>query len=158
MRDTRRVTHAQPRGDPLEWYPFLATSCRSTSSAHPYLADEAPRETVRAEALFHEAGDLIEYDSDSAVTLLREALAADIFHGPAHNNLGVIFLERGELYEAAHEFEWARKLMPGHPDPRINLALSWGRRPVATTTRRRRTSRCSKSNPSTCRRCRGWRC
>ena len=27
------------------------------------------------------------------------------------------------LYEAAAEFEWARKLMPGHPDPRVNLAL-----------------------------------
>lgn len=34
-----------------------------------------------------------------------------------------LHLKRGELYEAANEFEWARKLMPGHPDPRINLAL-----------------------------------
>src|SRR5690606_15626188 len=30
---------------------------------------------------------------------------------------------KGKLYEAAAEFEWARKLMPGHPDPRMNLAL-----------------------------------
>jgi hypothetical protein len=28
------------------------------------------------------------------------------------------------LYEAAHEFEWAGKLMPGHPDPRHNLAMT----------------------------------
>ena len=35
----------------------------------------------------------------------------------------MLFLEQGKLYEAAHEFEWARKLLPGHPDPRVNLAL-----------------------------------
>src|SRR5690606_33130686 len=59
-----------------------------------------------------------------AEALLREALAADLYHGPAHNNLGVLYLQRGELYEAASEFEWARKLLPGHPDPRVNLALT----------------------------------
>ena len=52
------------------------------------------------------------------------ALSADLFHGPAHNNLGILHLHDGELYEAASEFEWARKLMPGHPDPRVNLALT----------------------------------
>jgi tetratricopeptide (TPR) repeat protein len=56
--------------------------------------------------------------------LLREALAADLFFGPAHNNLGVVFLKQGKRYEAAAEFEWARKLMPGHPDPRVNLAMT----------------------------------
>ena len=34
---------------------------------------------------------------------------------------GVSF--RTTLYEAAGEFEWAKKLMPGHPDPRVNLGL-----------------------------------
>jgi len=33
-------------------------------------------------------------------------------------------LRAGRLFEAASEFEWARKLMPGHPDPRMNLALT----------------------------------
>lgn len=37
---------------------------------------------------------------------------------------GVVCLSRGRLYEAANEFEWAKKLMPGHPDPRMNLALT----------------------------------
>jgi len=65
-------------------------------------------------------------DSDPAraEALLCEALAADLWFGPAHNNLGVAALKRGDLYEAANEFEWARKLMPGHPDPRINLAMT----------------------------------
>lgn len=64
-------------------------------------------------------------DSDHARAeeLLRQALAADLFFGPAHNNLGVLYLSRGQLYEAASEFEWACKLMPGQPDPRVNLAL-----------------------------------
>ena len=36
----------------------------------------------------------------------------------------MLHLEAGRLYEAAEEFEWARKLVPGHPDPRMNLALT----------------------------------
>lgn len=54
----------------------------------------------------------------------REALTADLYHGPAHNNLGVVYLKQNNLYSAASEFEWARKLMPGHPDPRMNLAFT----------------------------------
>lgn len=79
-------------------------------------------------------------------SLLRQALIADLYCGPAHNNLGIVYLSQssvaegcgsdasgdggggtvtgGKLYEAASEFEWARKLMPGHPDPRMNLALT----------------------------------
>jgi Flp pilus assembly protein TadD len=36
----------------------------------------------------------------------------------------VLYLKQGALYSAASEFEWAKKLMPGHPDPRMNLALT----------------------------------
>ncbi|MBK9189388.1 MAG: tetratricopeptide repeat protein [Phycisphaerales bacterium] len=70
-----------------------------------------------------EAADLIATDPPRAEALLRDALNADLYNGPAHNNLGAVFLSQGKLYEAAGEFEWARKLMPGHPDPRLNLAL-----------------------------------
>ena len=35
----------------------------------------------------------------------------------------MLFLKQDKLYEAANEFEWAKKLLPGHPDPRVNLAL-----------------------------------
>ncbi len=101
---------------------LAAGACRNTSGSSPYVADEAPRETVRAESLSREGADLIDSDPERAENLLREALAADLFYGPAHNNLGVIHLDRGELYEAAHE--WARKLMPGHPDSRVNLAMT----------------------------------
>ena len=35
----------------------------------------------------------------------------------------MVYFKQGRLYDAAGEFEWARKLLPGHPDPRMNLAL-----------------------------------
>ena len=101
----------------------LGSACASPEVG-PYQVPEATqRDTTRAEALTREAEDLMEAEPDAAEILLREALTADLFHGPAHNNLGVLFLKGGKLYEAAHEFEWARKLLPGHPDPRVNLAL-----------------------------------
>lgn len=95
------------------------------SSSGPYRpAENARRDTAKAEQLTRAAADLIESDPAEAERLLREALTADLYHGPAHNNLGVLFLNAGQLYEAASEFEWARKLMPGHPDPRLNLGLA----------------------------------
>ena len=101
----------------------LAASC-ATPEVGPYqVPEETARDTTRAEALTREAADLLTIEPEEAEALLREALTADLFHGPAHNNLGVLFLKEGKLYEAAHEFEWARKLLPGHPDPRVNLAL-----------------------------------
>jgi Tfp pilus assembly protein PilF len=104
---------------------FVA-GCSSTPSSRSSYLDGQPahRSPLTAERLTLEAADLRAGEPEQAEQLLRQALAADLYHGPAHNNLGVLHLERGELYEAAHEFEWARKLMPGHPDPRMNLALT----------------------------------
>ena len=99
-------------------------ACRSTSGGPYSPSDAAGRDTVRAQELNARAADVIATDSKEAERLLRETLAADIFFGPGHNNLGVLYLKEGKLYEAASEFEWARKLMPGHPDPRVNLALT----------------------------------
>ena len=104
-----------------------ASSCVSIgdSGSGPYSTQEgARRETAKAERLTKKAAELLSEDPEQAEALLREALTADIFFGPAHNNLGVIHLGRGDLYEAANEFEWSRKLMPGHPDPRFNLAMT----------------------------------
>ena len=86
---------------------------------------ELERNTHLAEQLTRHAADRIDaMDLDAAEDLLRQALSADLFHGPAHNNLGVVFLQQGKLYEAAQEFEWAKKLLPSAPDPRVNLALT----------------------------------
>jgi tetratricopeptide (TPR) repeat protein len=99
-------------------------SCKSSSGDGPYEAStEERRDVARALELNARAADRLQSDPEGAEALLREALTADLFCAPAHNNLGVVFLEQGKLYEAAGEFEWARKLLPGHPDPRVNLAL-----------------------------------
>jgi Tfp pilus assembly protein PilF len=101
----------------------LLAGCASAPTGPYNPPSEATRNTTRAEALNREAADLMSTDAAEAETLLREALTADVFFGPAHNNLGVLFLQRGQHFEAANEFEWARKLMPGHPDPRVNLGI-----------------------------------
>lgn len=63
-------------------------------------------------------------DRAKAEATLREAVNYDLYHGPAHNNLGVLLLKQDHLYDAAEEFEWARKLLPGNPEPRVNLAIA----------------------------------
>ena len=100
-------------------------ACRTTPNTGPYTPQEqAARNPVRAEGLNARAAELMSDDPAKAESLLREALSADLYCGPAHNNLGVLYLEQGKLYEAAGEFEWARKLLPGHPDPRLNMAIT----------------------------------
>jgi tetratricopeptide (TPR) repeat protein len=105
----------------------LGCAGSSGSSTGPYSPQSAAlRDPARASQLTQEALKVIDKDPVRAETLLREALTADLYHGPAHNDLGVLYLKRSPpmLYEAAGEFEWARKLIPGHPDPRVNLALT----------------------------------
>lgn len=97
--------------------------CGSTARS-PYLSDAtANRDTVKAEAFYQQAKAVLTEDPAKAEALLRQSLASDIFHGGAHNNLGVLLLKQDKLYDAAEEFEWARKLLPGHAEPRVNLAL-----------------------------------
>lgn len=94
----------------------------------PHRVENQPRVSARNQQLAAElterATAYMVTDPERALQLLRGAVDADLFHGPAHNNIGVLLLERGQLYEAAEEFDWARRLMPGHPDPRINLGIS----------------------------------
>lgn len=99
--------------------------CGHTSKPSPYAAQvQATRDSLQAQRLTQEAAAVLKKDPARAERLLLEALGADLFHGPAHNNLGVVYLQQGKLYEAAGEFEWARKLMPGSPEPRVNLAAT----------------------------------
>ena len=101
------------------------TACASHKPASPYTAgSEEVRNPAKADQLNQKACDQLDKDPVAAEKLLREALAADLYHGPAHNNLGTLLLRQGKLYEAAGEFEWAKRLLPGHPDPRLNLALT----------------------------------
>jgi Tfp pilus assembly protein PilF len=116
----------------------FATGCVSTDPSRPYSPSvETDRDPAASQRLTQEAVPLMKTKPARAEALLRDALNADLYNGPAHNNLGAIYLSQGKLYEAAGEFEWARKLMPGHPDPRLNLALTLekaGRTDDALTT------------------------
>ncbi|MGD9691161.1 MAG: hypothetical protein AB7K52_15910 [Phycisphaerales bacterium] len=80
----------------------------------PGAPGHAERQVEQAEALAR------------AEDLLRRALTADLYCGPAHNNLGVVYLKQSpaRLYEAASEFAFAQRLMPGASDTRMNLALT----------------------------------
>ena len=99
---------------------LLGTGCGARG---PYAERGAQeRDIHQAEVRYQEA--MRETEPEAMERLLREALGLDLYHGPAHNNLGVLLMQRGNLYDAAEEFEWARKLMPGHPEPRVNLALA----------------------------------
>lgn len=109
----------------IAWSVALLSGCRGSGPYAPQT--ESARNPLEAQRLTLKAADLLEQakpDYDGAEKILREALSADLYHGPAHNDLGVVYLKKGKLYEAAGEFEWSRKLMPGHPDPRMNLALT----------------------------------
>lgn len=110
---------------------LAGASCSSkrtnTQTAGPYTAQhgtDPARDPGLARKLHASASSVMDSDPEKAESLLRQALDADLYHGPSHNNLGILLLARGELYGAASEFEWARKLMPGHPDPRVNLAMT----------------------------------
>ena len=103
---------------------LLSAGCASAPRSPYTTPSEKDRNSLRAQELTQEAADVMDSDPEKAELLLRDALTEDLYHGPAHNNLGVLFLGQDKLYEAANEFEWARKLMPGHPDPRLNLALT----------------------------------
>ena len=108
----------------LGTFVLLLAGCGTPQHRSGTIDRESGRNRHLAAELTQQAADLIRSNPEEAMRLLRRAVEADLFHGPAHNNIGVILLGRGELYEAAEEFDWARRLMPGHPDPRINLGLA----------------------------------
>lgn len=62
-------------------------------------------------------------DVKRATEAFERALSADIEFGPAHNNLGKVYYQQRQWYRAAWEFEYARKLLPRHAEPRNNLGL-----------------------------------
>lgn len=63
-------------------------------------------------------------DVERATGKFLGAVEADATYGPAHNNLGLIHYEAGNLYQAALAFEQAMDLMPQDPSVYYNLALT----------------------------------
>lgn len=103
---------------------LMAQGCASPARGPYEAAESGSRDSLLAQSLTERAAAMMGGRPEEAERLLREALTADLFYGPAHNDLGVLKLDAGDYYAAAAEFEWARKLLPGHPDPRMNLGLT----------------------------------
>ena len=75
---------------------LVLVGCRAAREGPYDPTSESERNTVRAQELNTKAADLISGDPGEAEQLLRQALGADLFFGPAHNNLGVLFLKEGK--------------------------------------------------------------
>jgi Flp pilus assembly protein TadD len=91
-------------------------ACQSTERA-----GVSPEETVRAN-IEKAMAMMRDGRNKHAEELLLQALALDPDAGLAHNNLGVVYLRQGRLYQAAWQFERAAKLT-GRPQPLNNLGL-----------------------------------
>lgn len=61
---------------------------------------------------------------DYAREKLQAAIEADPDYGPAHNNLGLLQLEEGRLYQSVLSFERAMELLPTDPTVYYNLGLA----------------------------------
>lgn len=99
-----RVSNYQTVQPPIGRDTQLAQQCNEDGLA--FVSDE---EFAQAEALF------------------RESLEHDIYNPSAHNNLGLVLLQKKRYYEAAWEFEYAAKLAPYSVQPRANLGLVFER-------------------------------
>ena len=108
----------------LPWCGCNTGSRKAPQSEYETVADAPGRDAAAAEAHHARASRLIDRgDWPAAEAALKEALAADVMYGPAHNNLGKVYFHQGKLYLAAWEFQYAAKLMPNVPEPKNNLGL-----------------------------------
>ena len=126
MSRARAATPATMKHVAFVFVLLACMSCAASSSRMPPPTHAGTGgDSKRAHRLAMEALDVMDTDPGRAEELLHSALKADSYDGPAHNDLGVLCLRQSRLYEAATEFEVARKLMPGSPDPRLNLGLTF---------------------------------
>jgi Tfp pilus assembly protein PilF len=95
-----------------------------TPEDYETVAKDPRRDTEKARLETAAAIRMIEdRQLDDAEKTLRGALVADVFYGPAHNDLGLVYFQQKRLYLAALEFQYAVKLMPNTTEPRNNLGL-----------------------------------
>jgi len=105
-----------------------ACGCRSSQGGlgddYMTVAADPRRDTEAARRHNARAVGLIGDEKlDDAERELKAAMGADLFFGPAHNNLGNVYYRTRRYYLAAWEFQYAAKLMPEAVEPRNNLGL-----------------------------------
>lgn len=108
----------------LLWTSGCASTAGETAGDYRTIRVE-PRRNTDAARRENDAGlsHLGKGELDHAAAAFRRALNEDVEFGPAHNNLGKVHYRNRDWYKAAWEFEYARKLMPKHAEPRNNLGL-----------------------------------
>jgi Tfp pilus assembly protein PilF len=95
-----------------------------TAPAYETTARDPQRNTAAAQDRSAKGVALVkEGNIEEAEKEFRAALSADVFFGPAHNNLGLVYYKEKKLYLAAWEFQYAAKLMPTKAEPKNNLGM-----------------------------------
>lgn len=110
----------------LVWTLALAGGCApgTTRLSYRTAPEPARRDSLSAQRLNDEGLEFVEDGKiGKAEEKFREALVQDLYHAPAHNNLGLVLLRTNRHYEAAWEFEYAAKLAAHAVEPRQNLGL-----------------------------------
>lgn len=104
------------------WLVWTCCGCQLAPRAAAPTA--ALRDPSEADRLNQQALMLLDAERFAeAEPLLRAAVAADPYFGPAHCNLGVCLLRQERFYDAAWELRHAAQLMPRASAPRLNLGL-----------------------------------
>ena len=91
-------------------------------SQQSHQSTQAAREANDRGLVFAEKGQL-----DQAEEAFREAIRHDIRYAAAHNNLGLVLLTQGKIYDAAIEFRMATRLNPDAREPVANLSQMYER-------------------------------
>lgn len=100
------------------------TGCVSSGPRYDTAHHHPPRNSQLARTLNAEGLELVGISNlEIAKDKFQEAIEADLYYAPAHNNLGLVFMQLENYYEAAWEFQCAAKMMPHAPEPRTNLGL-----------------------------------
>jgi Flp pilus assembly protein TadD len=104
--------------------PGCQSNQQSPKTAGELASGDVARNQELARTQTDQAFKLLEDSKyDEAEEILKKAVTADPLYGPAHNDLGLIYYHRQDLYNAAWEFENAAKLMPRQAPPVNNLGL-----------------------------------
>lgn len=105
---------------------FLATGCQVLGRPNETIVRVQTRQNQARAARLTRAGiaALNKGQIDHAADKFVAAIDADMAYGPAHNNLGLMHYEEGNLYQAAMAFQHALEYLPHDPTTRYNLALT----------------------------------
>jgi tetratricopeptide (TPR) repeat protein len=103
---------------------LIGAGCVSTEESrsnggYPQHHVYSPEEAHRLNTVGLELAGASEWQK--AERSFREAIAADAYSAGAHNNLGLVLMEQGRVYEAALAFARAKELAPRALEPVLNL-------------------------------------